>query len=367
MLNQALFSILIGAGISAVAFVPLLIHQFRRFGAPSPARMVLAFTNFVYVTALIAYTIFPVPHLSQQYCAAHPRQFIIDPTTYFRDMHRDLAGASLTQVLTSSAMLQMVLNVALFVPLGFYFRRLLRWRPVPSVLAGFATSLLIEVTQYTGNWFLAPCQYRVADINDLLTNTLGTIIGVLVAAVGPTLGKDPATLEKEAGEPRPVTRGRRLLALVIDAWWMAVIVLMAIGCNAGVGIVMMLMNSPDHNLTPGQNAALRMSGQIILAVAEAIYVIIAAAGRLGVSPGMGTAHLAWVDRTGRPAGTRHSLVIGVCLMVATALPTSSLALGSLAGTWLFLELVSIPWTARGLTSKIMGLELVDARTVPAKA
>ena len=72
MLEKSLISVLIGAGISVVTFVPVLIHQFRRFGAPSFGRMVLIFTNFVYVSALIAYTIFPVPPLSDEYCASHP-------------------------------------------------------------------------------------------------------------------------------------------------------------------------------------------------------------------------------------------------------------------------------------------------------
>ena len=69
MLHQALISILIGTGISLVAFVPILIHQFRRYGKPSPGRMTLIFTNFVYITAVIAYTIFPVPSLSREDCA----------------------------------------------------------------------------------------------------------------------------------------------------------------------------------------------------------------------------------------------------------------------------------------------------------
>ncbi|MDU1419175.1 MAG: hypothetical protein E6924_12050 [Cutibacterium avidum] len=47
MLEKSLISVLIGVGISVVAFVPVLIHQFRRFGAPSLGRMVLIFTNFV--------------------------------------------------------------------------------------------------------------------------------------------------------------------------------------------------------------------------------------------------------------------------------------------------------------------------------
>lgn len=70
-----------------------------------------------------------------------------------------------------------LLNVLLFVPLGFFlyilwksFRRFAR-----TVLFGFAVSFAIEILQIF--------TFRATDINDLLTNTLGTLIGWLLAWV----------------------------------------------------------------------------------------------------------------------------------------------------------------------------------------
>ncbi len=45
-------------------------------------------------------------------------------------------------------------------------------------LIGAALSCLIEFTQYTGLFGLVPCTYRVVDIDDVITNTLGTYLGV---------------------------------------------------------------------------------------------------------------------------------------------------------------------------------------------
>lgn len=66
-----------------------------------------------------------------------------------------------------------LLNVLLFIPLGFFLPIL--WKkftsPVKTISLGFATSLLIELFQIF--------TYRATDINDLMTNTLGTVLGYL--------------------------------------------------------------------------------------------------------------------------------------------------------------------------------------------
>lgn len=64
-----------------------------------------------------------------------------------------------------------ILNVALFFPLGFLLPLLWRqFRPLlPTLLFGVGLSALIEFFQIFGG--------RATDINDLLTNTLGAVLG----------------------------------------------------------------------------------------------------------------------------------------------------------------------------------------------
>ena len=60
--------------------------------------------------------------------------------------------------------------------------RLTRAIPTQRVLVwlmiGTLLSCLIEFTQYTGLFGLVPCTYRVVDIDDVITNALGTYLGV---------------------------------------------------------------------------------------------------------------------------------------------------------------------------------------------
>ena len=91
--------------------------------------------------------------------------------------------------------------------------------------------------------------------------------------------------------------------------------------------------------------------------------MVTAAGRSHLQQGSGTAHLAWVDSSGNLAGRRHSFVMGACLIIAELWGSKMGPWSSIGSTILVLEALSVPFTARGLIGKIMGLQLVDSRTL----
>ena len=69
---------------------------------------------------------------------------------------------------------QYMLNILLFVPIGFLLPAL--WRPFQkwlfTFIAGFVFSLSIEISQLFGS--------RITDIDDVLMNTAGTIAGYIL-------------------------------------------------------------------------------------------------------------------------------------------------------------------------------------------
>ncbi len=68
-------------------------------------------------------------------------------------------------------------NLFLTVPLGVFLRFLFGFRFGKTMLSGFLFSLLCEVTQITGLFFIYPAPYRIFDIDDLIINTLGAMVG----------------------------------------------------------------------------------------------------------------------------------------------------------------------------------------------
>jgi glycopeptide antibiotics resistance protein len=69
-----------------------------------------------------------------------------------------------------------LLNILLLVPFGFGLPFITHWRMKPVVVLGGFVSLGIELLQLLSG-FVTGLTFRVADINDVLFNTLGVFIG----------------------------------------------------------------------------------------------------------------------------------------------------------------------------------------------
>lgn len=201
----AAIAIGLGVVVAVALFVPFVWLSYRRAGTLSARTLLTYVAVLVYFFAIWVFTLLPLPDPDTMQCAGRNLQF-----TQFID---DIRGATQRgHPFTDPATLQLVFNVALFVPLGFFLRYVGRRGIVVAFLVGFGTSVFIEFTQGTGVWGLYPCAYRVFDVNDMLTNTTGAVLGSLLALPWHRRRLDPAI----AHEPRPVTRGRRLVGMVCD-------------------------------------------------------------------------------------------------------------------------------------------------------
>lgn len=204
----AVVAILFGGLVGLVLFVPLVAVSYRRRGRLTLGRMAFWAASLVYFMAIWTYTLLPLPASDDYRCVG--AVLSLEPTV------NDVVGAFADgSPFTDIRLLQVVLNVLLFIPLGVLIRVVGRRGIVVGVLAGFVLSLLIETTQLTGVWGIFPCGYRLFDVGDLLTNTLGALVGSILGLLVPSRlrGVEKAA---DAGAPRPVTRGRRLLGAVCD-------------------------------------------------------------------------------------------------------------------------------------------------------
>ena len=66
------------------------------------------------------------------------------------------------------------------IPFGMYLRYYFKCSIKKTFLYSFLLSLFFELTQLSGLYFIYPRPYRLFDVDDLLTNTIGGVIGYYI-------------------------------------------------------------------------------------------------------------------------------------------------------------------------------------------
>ncbi|HEX6346766.1 VanZ family protein [Umezawaea sp.] len=351
--GQTLLALMGGFALAFVLVLPFVARSYRMRGRVGTGRAVMGLAFLVHALALVTYTLLPQPVVDAEFCAAntalaHP---VWNPLEFLTDMRKFDTGP-----LSNPALQQVVFNVVLFVPWGFFLRRLFGRGVGAAVASGFLVSLFIECTQLTGVWFLFQCPYRLFDTGDLLFNTLG-------AAVGAVLTRPAASVAAaDAAAPRPVTTGRRVLGMVLDL----------IGVTlAGVALVVLsraveYVLSDDRSLAVLDEHPLRdaVLGEWLPAVV--LLLVVPLLGN-GATPGQRSVRL----RPEGPPALGRVLVRflagsgGYFLASGLETATGSEGLRGLLSLWLFASLVGAWRTKghRGLSGVFAGLRVVDSREV----
>lgn len=345
--------------LAVLLFVPFVAREYRKRGELRVGTVLLRFAALLYLLGLAAYVLIPLPPVAPGFCEAFSGLIPqLEPFAGFEHVGRPHSWHELTDLLADGAVQQFGFNVLLFVPLGMFVRHV-HGRGLPTaLLAGFATSLLVELTQVTGIWFLYPCPYRLFDVDDLIANTSGALAGGVLA---PLLRLVPGQHSGvEAALPRPVTTSRRLLGMSCDLlllWWLGGTITRATGFVlrlAGITI-------PREHAAWVESATLWFAPAIVL-------LLITLVGR-GSTLGQHAVMLRAVDAGGERAAPGRSVLAWLAGFGGFALtqglgnalwPTAG---ALLALAWSTAALFGVMRTRqhRGIAGALAGLHVVDVR------
>lgn len=219
--------------VALLLAVPYALYQYRRFGAISIWKTFVVFTFILYCLCAVSLIVFPLPadHSAVVESARtpqlHPFHVIdqIRETTDFSLGDRSTWGPALR----SPVVYEAIFNVMLTVPLGAYLCYLFRCRWWMALLIGMATTLLFETSQLTGLFGLYAHPYRLFDVDDLILNTAGTMLGfwLMIPLAWALPSMDEVNEQaRERGSSR-VSLTRRALAAVVDLTVLAVLFVLA--------------------------------------------------------------------------------------------------------------------------------------------
>lgn len=197
--------------ISAILTLPILAIMYHRDRRLRWSTGISAYLAVLYAIGLLTFTLYPMPDDPQLFCATHDLAPQLNIFMIIQDAQQGLYG-----------ILQLVMNVIFFIPLGYMLCRWAHWRFWIVTLFALSCSIFIETSQLTGFWGVYPCAYRQFDVDDMLTNTTGAMVGFGIATLVNMIW--PEHDEEEHGivtQPGFVHRG---VALLIDVLLMEIIV-----------------------------------------------------------------------------------------------------------------------------------------------
>ena len=148
--------------LSIIGFIGMRLRAKKTGRAHSIRQYLLTASFALFLASILSLTLTPIGSANS----------VTNPELYYP------AGMGLRRFATT-VYAQLFFNIAMFIPLGFFTAGCLRWGLRATALSGFALSSFIELSQLTGNWGLAGFTYRTFDVDDIVNNTAGAVLGAV--------------------------------------------------------------------------------------------------------------------------------------------------------------------------------------------
>jgi glycopeptide antibiotics resistance protein len=321
--------------VAALITFPYMVFQYRRYGAILLLRTVILYSFILYLMCAYFLTMLPLPSrevvtgLTTPYLQLAP---FADVVRWVQKSGFVLSDTSTWRGLFFNRDLFIILaNVVMMIPLGIYLRYYFRCSLGKTVLIALGISLIFELTQLSALFGYYARPYRLCETDDLITNTLGGLIGYWIAKpltrLLPTRERMDALAYRRAAH---VSVTRRITAAVVD--WVLL----------GITLVMLLLFVPQMRavLYEGRLSAwLIMFGFVYIAMV-ALYFIFGEWLQRGRTIGKRLTHIRLVDERsgGNPKLWQCAIRYSLLYYIFIPLPFVALVLFARAA-----DGDSIPW------------------------
>lgn len=221
-------AVLIFPFIALLITMPFILSQYHKYGSISFFKSVIIYLFVFYLLCTYFLVILPLPKISEVAMMTSPRtqlipfDFVID---FALNSSFDITNFhTYFKALKESYFYVPVFNIILTVPFGMFLRYYFKCDLTKVIIYSFLLSLFFELTQLSGLYFIYPRGYRLFDVDDLILNTLGGVVGYLICA--PLLKILPKIDEVNEGameKGMKISGFRRLNSLLLDLFIFLVI------------------------------------------------------------------------------------------------------------------------------------------------
>lgn len=209
--------------------LPYLIYQYRKYGAIPFFRSVIVYSFILYLLCTYFLVILPLPSIKEVSNLTTPTTQLI-PFEFIKQLSKlsmDWSSlASYLKLIQNKVFYIAAFNILLTVPFGIYLRYYFECKWYKVLIYSFLLSLFFEITQLTGLYGIYPRAYRLFDVDDLILNTLGAMLGFLITPLFSIILPTRKELdEKSFQKGKKVTIFRRALSFCIDCFFLAIMII----------------------------------------------------------------------------------------------------------------------------------------------
>ncbi len=223
--NSILKAIIFFPILAFILTIPYMIIQYHKYGALTKKRILIVYSFIFYLLCTYFLVILPLPDKDIPGKIKYNLklfEFVNDlkiNSTF--NIHNPKTYISL---LTNNRIIEPLFNVLLTIPFGIYLKYYFKKSFFTTIFYSFLLSLFFEITQLTGLYYIYSSPYRLFDVNDLFTNTLGGLIGYLISPIFEHFLPTKEQLDEEAlTKGKKVSFSRRAIAYFIDLFFISVI------------------------------------------------------------------------------------------------------------------------------------------------
>lgn len=207
--------------LAAIITLPYIIIQYRKYGSILPIRVLIMYSFIFYLLCAYFLVLLPLPPIEEVASYTKPIMQLI-PFASLKDftMNSSLIWndpATYLTALNEPSLYLIIFNILLTVPFGVYLRYYFQCSCKKTLLFTFLLTLSFECLQLSALFGYYPRPYRLFDVDDLITNTLGGMLGYAITPVFAHFLVSRSRMDEKAYDRgRSVSPLRRALAFFFD-------------------------------------------------------------------------------------------------------------------------------------------------------
>lgn len=166
---------------------PYMLKQYHKYGSINKFRTLIVYSFILYLISIYFLVILPLPRINE---VKGPLEDMIRlvPFSFVGDFIRETSfriddASTIFKALTEPCFYTVFFNLLMTVPFGMYMRYYFKKDLKETFLLTLYLSLFFELTQLTGLYFIYPYPYRIFDVDDLIINTTGGILGFFICGL----------------------------------------------------------------------------------------------------------------------------------------------------------------------------------------